>query len=139
MFGSNTLHKRTFIVLTVMLVAAFLLAGISVQAALAQDPFQGRFRIQAFLPPDSPDVSPQSAPLEYLSDRCRLEMFSPPMASPQPGTYCWDYRVLSFCDCQTHQAWEYWCHRCCNDSDYCPTGCCDIDCWWVEAGTCSCE
>ncbi len=131
--------KRTLIVLSMMLMAALLLAGISVQAALAQDPLQGRFRIEAFLPPDSPDASPQPAPLEYLSERCKLEIFSPPVAPPQPDTYCWDYRAVGFCDCQTHQYWEYWCHRCCNEPDYCPTGCCDIYCWWVEAGTCSCE
>jgi hypothetical protein len=49
-------------------------------------------------------------------------------APPQPLTYCWDYIKLTMCDCGTHQYWEYWCHRCCNDPDYCPTGCCDIYC-----------
>jgi len=50
----------------------------------------------------------------------------------QPLTYCWDYVAYSPCDCITHQYWEYWCHKCCNEPDYCPDGCCDIYCWWVE-------
>lgn len=140
MFGFNVAHKRTLMVLAVMLIAALLLAGISVQTALAQIPSLGRFKVlEVFLPPDSPDASPQSAPLEYFSNRCRLEIFSPPVAPPQPDTFCWDYRYAGLCDCETHQYWEYWCHRCCNHPDNCPTGCCDIFCWWVEAGTCSCK
>jgi len=60
-------------------------------------------------------------------------------APPRPLTYCWDQVDWAFCDCATHQYWEYWCTHCCNEPDYCPIGCCVITCWWVEAGWCSCR
>ncbi|MEW6233585.1 MAG: hypothetical protein AB1566_14915 [Chloroflexota bacterium] len=63
--------------------------------------------------------------------------YAAPSTPPQPLTYCWDYYTgLWMCDTHTHQYWQYWCHRCCNEPDYCPTGCCDIYCWWKEAGQC---
>ncbi len=142
MFGSEVSQKKALLVLSAMLIVALFLAVISVQAAFAQDPFpflQSQFKIEVFLPPNSPDVTPQPASSEYFSENFALEVFPPPVAPPQPDTYCWDYRALGFCDCRTHQYWEYWCHRCCNEPDYCPTGCCDIYCWWVEAGTCACK
>jgi len=144
MFGSNVLYKRTLIVLTGILMAALVLAGISVGTTLAQGPVgyipgTRLLVMEAHLPPDSPDAPLQPAPLEYVLEHFKFEVFPEPMISPQPDTYCWDYPKYGMCDCDTHQWWEYWCHRCCNHPDNCPTGCCDMYCWWVEAGTCSCK
>ncbi len=70
----------------------------------------------------------------------KIGMFPAP-ADPgvYPDTYCWDYPAYWACYCPTGQRWELWCHRYCNEPDNCPTGCCDISCWWVEVGSCSCE
>jgi len=137
------IHKKASIILPAMLVAALLLAGISMQVALAQEPggyyiLDHRFKGQCYYPTDSPEATPQPMPLEEARKYFKIGAFPTPESPPQPNTQCWDQREVWFCWCETHQYWEYWCHRCCNEPDYCPTGCCDIYCWWVEAGTCSC-
>jgi len=138
----EAMYRRAIQVLAVMLVASFLLAIASaVTAAQPLPPAEapGRLRVVVrFEPPPEPDATPQPASPEAPPRVHLLAAFSPPAAPPQPLTSCWDYLNSVWCDCVTHQRWEYWCHRCCNHPDYCPTGCCDIYCWWEEAGTCSC-
>ncbi len=138
--------RTKVITLVVLLILSAVLAGISVQAALAQNPDGGRLYLGRFwveggcLPADSPEAPCQPAPPEYLLRNFKIGMF-PELADPgiYPDTYCWDYPAYWACYCPTGQRWELWCHRCCNEPDNCPTGCCDTYCWWVEVGSCSCE
>lgn len=145
MVGIAAFRKGIMVALVVLLIAAAILAGISVHRALAQGPVGGRLTIgqiwvEGCLPPNSPDAPCQPASTEYLLERFKIGMFPEPEDVPsQPDTYCWDYPAYWTCYCPTQQYWELWCHRCCNDPDYCPTGCCDTYCWWVEAGSCSCQ
>lgn len=136
MLKHDALYRIKRNTLVAMLVAAFLLAATSVYvAAQPPSPSERFVLLEAYLPPEAPDAPPQPAPPEAPPHLRLLEAFSPPEASPQPLTHCWNYLNSAWCDTVTHQRWEYWCHRCCNEPDYCPTGCCDIYCWWVEAGT----
>lgn len=92
--------------------------------------------VQAWQPPESPEAEPIPVPPGAPPRLKLLEAFPIPDAPPQPETECWDYLHSVWCDEETHQRWKYWCHRCCNHPDHCPSGCCDIHCWWVEAGDC---
>ncbi len=134
-------NKKTIAFLIVILTIGVAFVGISMQTAWAQG--QGslkKFEIkEVYYPSNSPNAAPQPAPLEYFWENVRIEEFPTLAVPPQPNNYCWDEKWYGFCDCINRLYWEYWCQRCCNHPDYCPTGCCTVSCWWTLVGTCSCK
>jgi len=80
-----------------------------VQASNLSPSPQAWSRLEVYYPSNSPNATPQPAPLEYFWENVRIEEFPTLAVPPQPNTYRWDEKWYGFCDCINRLYWEYWC------------------------------